>query len=71
MNKKYEIKLSEAELLTIIQALQNENYLIKREVLKELSMKQFKNQKEFNEKYREIIESSISYILEKELTKLI
>lgn len=72
METKYIIKLDKAELYTIIDALGFQNYRIKKEILEELAKdKKIKNQKEFNEKYQEILESSISYILEKELLKIL
>lgn len=67
---KYNVELSIPQIETIIDALHQQNYAIRCEVMSELS-KQALAQKEYNNKLKEIFESSVSYQLESKLTELI
>lgn len=73
MEKKYKIEVSIAEIETIIQALEQQNYIIKSQVIDELK-KQLdivKDKETFIKRFDDIMETCVSYQLESEMKELL
>lgn len=65
------VELTIPQIETIIEALHQQNYSLRCNVMNELSKQPFNSQNDYNKKLEEILQSSVSYQLEAEFVELL
>lgn len=65
------VELTIPQIETIIEALHQQNYSLRCDVMNELSKQPINSQKDYNQKLEEILKSSVSYQLEAEFVELL